>query len=138
MVKRKFVVVLLVLLFSCIAVYFSMYTNDKLDRLNPFVKEQLSYAKVPNYENIDEILSKTTFCNFSCKINNVLLYKLKILSYFCKKITVWMKPKSNGQETKTQKTWSRSQGQEEIVKKPRPRRNGREKNGPVLLHAGLG
>src|SRR5699024_12736373 len=53
--KRKFVVVLLVLLFSCIAVYFSMYTNDKLDRLNPFVKEQLSYAKVPNYENIDEL-----------------------------------------------------------------------------------
>ena len=28
---------------------------------------------------------------------------MKILSYFCKKITVWMKPKSNGQETKTQK-----------------------------------
>ena len=55
MVKRKFVVVLLVLLFSCIAVYFSMYTNDKLDRLNPFVKEQLSYAKVPNHENIEEL-----------------------------------------------------------------------------------
>lgn len=46
---------------------------------------------------------ETTFCNFSCKINNVLLYSLKILRYFCKKITVWMKPNSNGQETKTQK-----------------------------------
>ena len=64
MVKRKFVVVLLVLLFSCIAVYFSMYTNDKLDRLNPFVKEQLSYAKVPNYENIDEWIILALFGRF--------------------------------------------------------------------------
>ncbi|MDY5927646.1 MAG: hypothetical protein SPJ39_06165, partial [Prevotella sp.] len=62
------------------------------------IKRTFSYVGI-----IDEILSKTTFCNFSCKINNVLLYSLKILSYFCKKITVWMKPKSNGQETKTQK-----------------------------------
>ncbi len=42
---------------------------------------------------------------------------MKILRYFCKKITVWMKPKRNGQETKTQKKWSRSQGQEEMGEK---------------------
>ena len=29
----------------------------------------------------------------------------------------------------TQKQWSRNQDTKEIVKKPRPRRNGREKNG---------
>ena len=86
------------------------------------IDELIEKIKALNPENIsdvdiDEILSKTTFCNFSCKINNVLLYSLKILSYFCKKITVWMKPKSNGQETKTQKKWSRSQGQEEMGEK---------------------
>ena len=83
--------------------------NDCKTRLSNLESyELIEKIKALNPENIsdvdiDEILSKTTFCNFSCKINNVLLYSLKILSYFCKKITVWMKPKSNGQETKTQK-----------------------------------
>ena len=74
-----------------------------LDFVEPDIRYSVAEYKKTAEKAIDEILSKTTFCNFSCKINNVLLYSLKILSYFCKKITVWMKPKSNGQETKTQK-----------------------------------
>ena len=33
-------------------------------------------------------------------------------------------PRRNGQEAKTEKKWLISQGQEEMAKKPRPRRNG--------------
>jgi len=53
--KRKFIVVFVILLFSFIAAYVVTYTNDKLDRLNPFVKEQLSYAVVPNHKNADQL-----------------------------------------------------------------------------------
>ena len=39
---------------------------------------------------------------------------------FLQKITVWMKPKRNGQEAKAEKKWLISQGQEEMGDKQKP------------------
>ncbi|PNZ77455.1 YxeA family protein [Mammaliicoccus stepanovicii] len=57
MKKVLFGLGILFVLFSTIIVML-FHFDEKIDRVNPFIKEQTSYARVPSHKNIEELTMK--------------------------------------------------------------------------------
>ncbi|HCN61266.1 hypothetical protein [Mammaliicoccus fleurettii] len=56
--KRIFIIIISIIYLICISLLIFKYTEEKIDRFNPLVKRQWSYAKVPNSEYPDKLSTK--------------------------------------------------------------------------------